>query len=208
MTFCAVAALALAGVAADERRPRCWERRVYRHVAQRLSRSAEMAEEESDGGGDDGVVVGWCDGDAWCPSQLHRDSPAVVRTDVVLGFQGRPGKPCDSCYKHWLGGVLGVLFFSHPPTPPPLPVHACRSGVLRHGSRGIGRDVGAPPDFVYFSLGLSGALMMTYLALLEPQSSASSSEETHKIRQVLQMSPPHPIFGCSLPTARRSGLIA
>jgi len=37
------------------------------------------------------------------------DGGSGTDTEPVVGFQGRPSKPADSCYSHWIGGTLAML---------------------------------------------------------------------------------------------------
>lgn len=170
MTFCAVASIAIAKAFFEVNVATSLVSRLRRYVVCRVARGPE-----------------------------ETGSSMTPRDQSAVGFQGRPCKPCDSCYAHWLGATLALVRRCDDVTGDGEVDDAgvarfclsCLDEDARCGGVGvIGRSPDTEPDVVHAALGLSGALLA--LASSEPS-------EEHGLWTV--MSPPHAVFGCSTATA-------
>jgi geranylgeranyl transferase type-1 subunit beta len=173
MTFCCIASLALMGFFNRTEDPRSTK---VRHGALRYCAArAESFEGGATGGADD---------------VEEREGSGGA---ALIGFQGRPNKPCDSCYTHWIGCSLSYLWSLEPSWTSAEPTVAVDVDEIlnfvlscfdsEHG--GFSKYAGCSSDPLHSCLALSGLSCLG---------------------QVKDLKRVHPLYGCSQETFRMSCL--
>ncbi|KAH9586189.1 PFTB repeat [Trypanosoma melophagium] len=177
MTFCAVASLVLCG--AMRSLTQSHRHSLLRYCTARVSRGSNNSEDDH-------------------MSLNVEDKKKTRISERVIGYQGRPQKDCDTCYTHWVGSTLQILYNSEDECDgnnendklliDPFPIIRFINSCTDHKKGGVSKCIGNQVDPVHSCLGLSGLMQHIRFNPISP------------------LRPPHPVYGCSWEIVEKTGL--